>query len=245
MNRPGSPDHSVSTGNVLLRADAVSKRYTLGRSALPVLKGVSLEVRHGETVSIMGASGAGKSTLLHVLGGLDKPSGGTVFFKDTNIYQMSPRRRTEQRARHIGFVFQSYHLLPELDVLENILLPAMTDRAWALNAGRARRRAQDLLERVGLQDRVDHLPTELSGGEQQRVALARALMNDPEMVFCDEPTGNLDSETGEQVLHYLFELIRERGHTLVLVSHNLDVAARCDRKLTLRDGVLETRSDVG
>lgn len=229
---------------LLLRAEDVSKIYSLGRAQVPVLKSVSIEVCRGETVSIMGASGAGKSTLLHVLGGLDKPTEGDVFFKTENIYRgMSSRRRTNVRARHIGFLFQSYHLLPELDVLENVLLPCMTDRAWALNAGKARNHALDLLGRVGLNDRLNHLPTELSGGEQQRVALARALMNDPELVFCDEPTGNLDTETGEQVLHYLFELIRERGHTLVLVSHDMDVAARCDRKMILRDGLLATRSE--
>jgi len=232
------------SNEILFHAENVSKIYALGRAQVPVLKGVSLEVHRGETLSIMGASGAGKSTLLHVLGGLDKPTDGDVFFKNENIYRgISSRRRSFIRARHIGFLFQSYHLLPELDVLENVMLPCMTDRAWALKKGRARDHALDLLDRVGLNDRLDHLPTELSGGEQQRVALARSLMNDPELVFCDEPTGNLDTETGEQVLHYLFELIRERGHTLVLVSHDKNVAARCDIKMTLRDGLLASRSD--
>jgi predicted ABC-type transport system involved in lysophospholipase L1 biosynthesis ATPase subunit len=226
-------------GDVILKARSLQKSYWLIRKEVQVLREIDMTVRRGETVSIMGASGAGKSTLLHVLGGLDKPSSGQVFFRGADVYRMKARRRSSLRARHIGFVFQAYHLLPELDVLENIMLPAMTAGHWTQHRSAAQQHARELLARVGLESRKHHLPAELSGGEQQRAALARALMNDPDIVFCDEPTGNLDSKTGEQVLHYLFELIRETGHTLILVSHNKDVAACCDRMLYLQDGRLE------
>jgi predicted ABC-type transport system involved in lysophospholipase L1 biosynthesis ATPase subunit len=194
-----------------------------------------LEVGAGETVSITGESGSGKSTLLHVLGGLDTPKRGTVHFGESSIYGMSPQRRARFRAERVGFVFQAFHLLPELDIVENVALPAMARRS---GAGDARKRAVDLLCEVGLSERVGHRPQELSGGEQQRVAIARALMNDPDILFADEPTGNLDSRTGEKVLHYLFQLLETRRHTLVLVTHNREVAARCSRTLHLKDGIL-------
>ncbi|HBA82954.1 MAG TPA: hypothetical protein DCZ95_02555 [Verrucomicrobia bacterium] len=223
---------------VLLEAAGVEKVYSIERVKIQVLKGVSLSVRAGETVSIMGASGAGKSTLLHILGGLDCPTAGSVRFKGLDLYRLSNARRTDIRALRIGFVFQSYHLLPELDILENVMLPAMSRfGAWAMMA-KHRKRACDLLASVGLAERAGHRPMELSGGEQQRAALARALMNDPEIVLADEPTGNLDSKTGDQVLHYLFALTRERGHTLMLVTHNEAVGAMCETRLVLQDGKL-------
>jgi predicted ABC-type transport system involved in lysophospholipase L1 biosynthesis ATPase subunit len=219
----------------ILKADNVKRIYTIGKTRLEVLKGVSLEVKAGETVSIMGESGSGKSTLLHVLGGLDTPKTGSVEFREQSIYGMNNLRRSRFRAENVGFVFQSFHLLPELDILENVALPAMALRDTASNATD---RATELLREVGLEDRIGHRPQELSGGEQQRVALARALMNKPDIIFADEPTGNLDSKTGDKVLHYLFQLAESGGHTLVLVTHSKDVAARCSRQLILKDGLL-------
>lgn len=219
----------------VLRAENLERTYSIGKTSLDVLKGVSLSVGAGETVSVMGASGSGKSTLLHVLGGLDKPRGGRVSFKDQDIYGMSAGRRARFRAENVGFVFQSYHLLPELDIVENVVLASM---AKGESAQRSEKRARELLDEVGLSDRIGHRPHELSGGEQQRVALARALMNEPDLVLADEPTGNLDSRTGAKVLHYLFQLVEARGHTLVLVTHSSKVAERCSRQLTLQDGCL-------
>jgi predicted ABC-type transport system involved in lysophospholipase L1 biosynthesis ATPase subunit len=220
----------------IVKAEAVTKTYLMGKRSLTVLDTVSVGIRPGETVAIIGPSGAGKSTLLHALGGLDQPTTGEVWFKGKPLYAMSPQERTVMRARHVGFVFQSYHLLPELDVMENVLLPTMT--AWSLRRDRAKHleRAERLLDTVGLSGRLRHTPLELSGGEQQRVALARALMNEPELVLADEPTGNLDSVTGEHILKCLFELTRERRHTLVLVTHNNEIAARCDRIIRMKDG---------
>jgi len=225
-----------AAGEAILSAREVVREFRMGRSTIRVLRGVSLEVRRGEMISVMGASGAGKTTLLNILGGLDRPTGGRVFFGGEDLYRLSSRRRTVLRARRVGFVFQAYHLLPELDVLENVLLPAMALGGRAGTYSTLRRRAEELLLSVGLGDRARHRPAELSGGEQQRAALARALMNDPEIIFADEPTGNLDSETGEQVLGNLFRLVKERGHTLVLVTHNREIAVRCGRTLHLRDG---------
>ena len=218
----------------ILRIKDIDRVYTIGKTELKVLKGVSLEVKAGETISIMGESGSGKSTLLHVMGGLDTPKAGTVHFQGQSVYAMSALRRARFRAENVGFVFQSFHLLPELDILENIALPAMALRSPI----DAKKRALELLTEVGLEERIKHRPQELSGGEKQRAALARALMNEPDLIFTDEPTGNLDSKTGDKVLHYLFQLVERRGHTLVLVTHSQDVAARCSRKLVLKDGLL-------
>jgi ABC-type lipoprotein export system ATPase subunit len=223
---------------LIIEAKNVHRTYSIETSPVEVLKGVSLQIRRGEIVAIMGASGAGKSTLLHILGGLDHPTSGSVMFDGRDLYRIPERGREDIRALRIGFVFQAYHLLPELDVLDNVLLPSMSRfKRWRQEAEN-RRRALDLLDRVGLADRARHRPTELSGGEQQRVALARALMNEPEVILADEPTGNLDSVTGEQVLHYLFDLTGERGHTVVLVTHNEAVAELCARRLQLVDGCL-------
>jgi len=223
---------------LIIEAKNVHRTYSIETSPVEVLKGVSLQIRRGEIVAIMGASGAGKSTLLHILGGLDHPTSGSVMFDGRDLYRIPERGREDIRALRIGFVFQAYHLLPELDVLDNVLLPSMSRfKRWRQEAEN-RKRAMDLLDRVGLADRARHRPTELSGGEQQRVALARALMNEPEVILADEPTGNLDSVTGEQVLHYLFDLTGERGHTVVLVTHNEAVAELCARRLQLVDGCL-------
>lgn len=220
----------------LVEALDARKTYRLGAVEVPVLRGVSLAVRAGEALAIVGASGAGKSTLLNVLGALDAPTGGRVRFDGRDLYALSPAARAEIRATRVGFVFQAFHLLPELDLVENILLPALSrPGAWRRGAA-LRREALALIERVGLSARVGHRPDELSGGEQQRAALARALVNRPDLILADEPTGNLDSESGERVLDLLFGLVRQGGRTLIIVTHNREVAARCDRTLTLTDG---------
>jgi len=201
----------------------VTKRFKIpGQKPIEVLKGVSFSVREGEKVAIVGRSGAGKSTLLNILGGLLKPTSGTV-----------------SRPKNFGFVFQSYHLMPELTVLENVLLPTMARRAAALATRAASEaRARDLLEKVGLGKRLDHLPAELSGGERQRVALARALVTDPALVLADEPTGNLDAMTGADILRMLSELSGDGKTSLVMVTHSPAAAAVCDRTLSLEDGIL-------
>ncbi len=222
-----------------LNAVDVTKSYPLGHRRVDVLRGASLQVRPGEHLAILGASGAGKSTLLHLLGGLDRPNGGRVELLGTDIYRLGSGARAAFRARHIGFVFQSYHLMPEMDCVENVVLPA-----YALGTpGRAQReRAKELLEGVGLGHRLEHKPLELSGGEQQRVAIARALMNDPELILADEPTGNLDAAIGAQVLDLLFKLGERR--TIVMVTHSPDTAARCGRSARLADGQLSRQGDV-
>ena len=221
---------------MLLNADNLDKTYHLGKARIDVLRDARLTVQEGESVAIVGASGAGKSTLLHILGGLDRPDAGAVSVAGLDVYGVSAARRTRLRANDIGFVFQSYHLLPEMDVLENVVLPAMALPGWLHAAGRARARALELLEAVGLGDRAGHLPMELSGGEQQRAALARALMNTPRLVLADEPTGNLDDNTGGRVLDLLLSLTHGQGHALVMVTHNRRVAGRCDRVLHLTEG---------
>ena len=218
----------------VLTAKHIERTYKVGKTSLDVLKGVSLDVAEGEMLAIMGQSGSGKSTLLHVLGGLDRPKSGSVAFNGTDVYGMSPAKLARFRAENVGYVFQSFHLLPELDIVENVALPAMARKS----AHEAKVRAKELLDEVGLAERIGHRPQELSGGEQQRVAIARALMNEPDIIFADEPTGNLDSGTGEKVLNYLFQLIETRRHTLVLVTHSQEVASRCSRELFLKDGVL-------
>lgn len=222
----------------MLTARDIKRTYSIGKTTLDVLKGVSMQVTAGETVSIMGESGSGKSTLLHVLGGLDTPKAGEVHFKGQSVYGMSSSRRARFRAENVGFVFQSFHLLPELDIVENVALPSMAKKTGKASAVA---RAKELLSEVGLAERIGHRPQELSGGEQQRVAIARSLMNEPDIIFADEPTGNLDSKTGDKVLHYLFQLVEARRHTLVLVTHNQEVASRCSRELFLRDGVLSNQ----
>ena len=221
-----------------IEARDLRRTYHLEGVAIEVLRGVSVDVRRGETLAITGQSGAGKSTLLHLLGGLDQPSAGTVHFDGSDLFKLSVRARTLLRGARIGYVFQSFQLLSELDVADNVLLPALGQPGGGGRSGVLRARALELLAKVGLADRAHHKPLELSGGEQQRVAIARALMNDPEIVLADEPTGNLDSQTGQRVLDYLFDLTHSRGHTLVLVTHNEAVAGVCQRRLHLKDGQL-------
>jgi ABC-type lipoprotein export system ATPase subunit len=221
----------------ILKAENLYKTYTLPHKKVQVLKGATLEVSAGERVAIVGRSGAGKSTLLHVLGGLDKPDAGKVTVIGRSLYELSARQRTALRAEKIGFVFQSYHLLPEMDVTENVMLPAMTG-VRKITKAQMRKRAQELLEQVGLKERLNHTPLELSGGEQQRVALARALMNEPMLILADEPTGNLDRLTGAQIMDMLLGLSRSSEMSVIMVTHSADTAATCDRVFELKEGVL-------
>jgi putative ABC transport system ATP-binding protein/lipoprotein-releasing system ATP-binding protein len=211
----------------------VHRHYHLGGHDLHVLKGVSLDVAHGERVFLCGASGAGKTTLLYVLGGLEKPTTGDVFIAGQPMYAASSRVRAQVRNKQLGFVFQNYHLLPDLTAIENVMLPSL------IGGKAARDRAKELLGRVGLSERTHHLPTELSGGEQQRVALARSLINDPAIILADEPTGNLDAATGGQIMELLFKVVEEAGKTLVVVTHDQNLAKLGERRLILKQGVLE------
>lgn len=217
---------------VHLKARGLRRSFQIGKSRIDVLKGISLDVVSGETVFFCGASGAGKTTLLYTVAGLERPEAGTVFFEDADLYAMKADRLAALRNRRMGFVFQSYFLLPELTALENVLLPAMM-------GGRGREiEAKALLDRVGLGDRMHHLPSELSGGEQQRVAIARALINDPAILFADEPTGNLDSHTGASIIDLLLGVVREDKRTLLVVTHDEHLARRGDRLVRIEDGVI-------
>ena len=221
----------------LLEVNDVVKEYRLpGQKPIRVLDGVSFSVSSGEHVAIVGRSGAGKTTLLNILGGLDRPTRGDVSLGGESLFKGlgAARRRNRLRATAIGFIFQSYHLMPELDIVENVLLPSMTGYSAVPNA---RARAKDLLSKVGLADRLDHLPAELSGGEQQRVALARALMCRPNLVLADEPPGNLDRLTGAEIMRLLFE-VNGDPLSVVMVTHSAEAAAMCDRTLTLEKGRL-------
>ncbi len=198
-----------------------------------MLKGISLQVQTGETVFLCGASGAGKTTLLYTLAGLERPRAGHVKFEGEDIYSLSSDRLAGLRNRRMGFVFQAYFLLPELTAFENVTLPSMM-------GGHPRDpQAANLLERVGLKDRMDHLPSELSGGEQQRVAIARSLINDPSIIYADEPTGNLDSHTGESIIELLLDVARQDRRTLIVVTHDEHLAQRGDRLLLIEDGTLK------
>lgn len=221
---------------LLLSARAVTKAYALGKRSLEVLQGVSLEVQRGEFVALRGASGAGKSTLLHLFGGLDSPNAGEIWFAGGNIAHLTQIELARFRNLKVGFIFQAYHLLPELDALENVCLPARMARVPALVA---EERGRELLGRVGLGQRLDHRPNELSGGEQQRVAIARALINEPELILADEPTGNLDSHTGGEIMDLLLQLRAERNTTLLIATHDANVAARAPKVVQLVDGRIQ------
>ena len=214
----------------------VAKTYRQASAGLEVLKSVSLSVMPGEIVAVVGPSGAGKSTLLHIAGLLDRPSAGSVFFGGEDCTAISDDRRTAIRRGGIGFVYQFHHLLPEFSALENIVLPQMI-------AGRPRReaalRARELLEQTGLAQRATHRPARLSGGEQQRVAIGRALANRPRVLIADEPTGNLDPQTALSVFEVLLATVRDHGVAALIATHNMDLAARMDRRLTLRDGTVQ------
>ena len=214
-------------------AQEVTKSFARDGERVEVLKGVSLAVAAGELVSIAGPSGVGKSTLLHLLGGLERPTGGKISYGETNLAELTDLALARFRNRHAGFVFQFHHLLPEFSAVENVMLPLLIRRA---TPAAARERAAALLGRVGLSGRLRHRPGELSGGEQQRVAIARALVGEPAVLLADEPTGNLDSKTGEEVFELLRELNQETRLTCILVTHNEELARRTDRVLRMLDG---------
>lgn len=216
--------------------EGLTKSFTRGPALIDVLKGVSLEVYEGEGIAVIGASGTGKSTLLHLLGGLERPDGGRIFYRDKDICRMSDKEIALFRNLKIGFVFQFHFLLPEFTALENVMIPALVR---SKKSDGIRHRAMDLLENVGLIDRIEHKPGELSGGEQQRVAIARALMMSPEVLLADEPTGDLDPVTGTKVIDLLSQLKESMGVTMVVVTHNMDLARAMDRILVLKGGHLE------
>jgi len=218
--------------NVHLRARDLRRSFQLGSRKIEVLKGISVDILQGESVFLCGASGAGKTTLLYTLAGLERPEAGTVELEGHQLYHGSERTQARRRNERVGFVFQGYFLLSELTALENVMLPSLI-------AGKAKRElAEASLEKVGLADRMQHLPPELSGGKQQRVAIARALINDPSIIFADEPTGNLDSKTGEGIVELLMTLVQEKNKTLVVVTHDPALATRGTRRLEIRDGIL-------
>ena len=219
--------------DIHLRARGLHKSFRLGATQLEILRGVDLDVKRGERVFLCGASGAGKSTLLYTLAGLERPTSGDVHFENEDLYRVSASRQADLRNTRMGFVFQSYMLLPELTALENVALPGM------IGGKPDRDRAAELLGKVGLGPRTGHLPSELSGGEQQRVAIARALANRPGMLFADEPTGNLDSKTGGEIIDLLLGLAGENGTTLLAVTHDAELASRGDLVLHIRDGLLQ------
>ncbi|MGD0260485.1 MAG: ABC transporter ATP-binding protein [Verrucomicrobiota bacterium] len=219
--------------DILLSATGLHKTYVLGQRSLEVLRGVDLELRQGDFLALRGASGAGKSTLLHLLGGLDSPNQGEIRLAGRNLAALGRRDLARLRNEEVGFIFQAYYLLPELDALENVCLPARMART---PAAQAEARGRELLARVGLKDRLEHKPYELSGGEQQRVAIARALINEPDLILADEPTGNLDSHTGEEIIELLCALRDEKQTTLIMATHDARVAARAPKVVELVDG---------
>jgi len=220
----------------IVKVNGICKSYRDSTSSLEVLKDINFNVNEGEFLAIQGPSGAGKSTLLHILGGLDSPTRGAVYFEGEDIYALDENARSAFRNRKVGFVFQFFHLLPELTALENVLLPSILKSWWAKKKDLGF--ARQLLGRLGLSRRLTHRPQALSGGEQQRVAICRALINRPQLLLCDEPTGNLDSENGENILRLLTELNRSEKITVLMVTHDKDIAKGAERIIHLKDGVI-------
>ena len=219
---------------MIVKLNNIHKYYRIGNTNLHVLKGISLEINRGEALAIEGPSGAGKSTLLHLIGGLDKPSEGEVYLEDEDIYSFTDSRISQLRNEKVGFVFQFYYLIPELTILENVALPLLIrgeHRKKALNL------AGGVLDSLKLKERVLHYPNQVSGGEQQRVAIARAIVTNPKLLLCDEPTGNLDSQMGQEVLKLLQNINEERATTVIIVTHDKDVASWMQRRIYIKDGV--------
>jgi lipoprotein-releasing system ATP-binding protein len=233
MVSPATDPRLASGARVEVRG--LTKIFFHGGRRLPILRGIDLTLEPGEMIAVVGASGAGKSTLLHILGTLDLPTTGQILFGGRDLTRLSPSALADFRNRAIGFVFQFHHLLPEFTALENTMMPALIQR---LSRADAEQRAVAILTRVGLRDRMTHRPGELSGGEQQRVALARALILQPALLLADEPTGNLDTRTGAEIHELFFELNRERGTTMLIVTHNPELAGRLPRRLLMVDGTL-------
>ncbi|OGX26954.1 MAG: hypothetical protein A3J51_06135 [Omnitrophica WOR_2 bacterium RIFCSPHIGHO2_02_FULL_45_21] len=234
--RSASSLFSLGDPPILLEARNINKYYTNGKQGLHVLKDVSLKIDIGEIISVLGPSGAGKSTLLHILGGLDTPTSGEVLFEGKAFKNLSESELSSVRNEAVGFVFQFYHLMPEFTILENVMMPALIGLRPPASGLRPEEKALELLKEVGLSHRTRHFPGQLSGGEQQRVAIARALMNMPKLLLCDEPTGNLDSENGKQICQLLKKLNQERKMTIVLVTHNLEVAGFGFKVYNMADG---------
>jgi len=217
---------------MMVIANNIEKSY----NDLKVLKGVNLKIESGQIISIVGASGAGKSTLLHILGTLDRPDRGELLINNTDVTKLSQKKMAYFRNQNIGFVFQFHHLLPEFTAIENVLIPSKIGNE---NPQEKAREAQEILDYLGLIDRLDHKPSELSGGEQQRVAIARALINKPKIIFADEPTGNLDSENSNEIQNLFFDLSNSFNQTFVIVTHNIELANKADVMFTINDGVIE------
>ncbi len=227
--------------NSLLQAIDIYKEYSNGERTLPVLQRINLSVEKGEIVVIVGASGAGKSTLLHILGILDTPTSGSVIYKGINLNTLGTKKQAEMRNRIFGFVFQFYHLLPDFTALENVLLPGLIGGGFSKRKAENKdytSRAISLLERVGLGDRFTHKPSQLSGGERQRVAIVRALVNNPELLLCDEPTGNLDTKTGHEIRELIWDLNKTLNQTVVIVTHDEEIAKHAGRVVRIVDGCI-------
>jgi len=226
-----------SSSDIILNVQSLTKSVQLENKTLDLLQPINLEVYSGETLAIVGSSGSGKTTLLSILAGLDLPSSGEVYLKNHALHQFNEEQRSHVRAQHVGFIFQQFLLVNSLTALENVMLPGEL-----ANQENAKEDALVLLEKVGLKERADHYPSQLSGGEQQRVAIARAFMSAPDILFADEPTGNLDTKTGEHISDLLFELNRESNTTLVLVTHDPKLADKCQRQVRMDSGVLTETS---
>jgi lipoprotein-releasing system ATP-binding protein len=231
----------MNNNELILQAKDIHKTYHLDAVLVPVLRGVDLGVKRGEFLSVVGASGSGKSTLLHILGALDKPDEGTVIFEESEIFSVNDSRRDQIRNRSFGFVFQFYHLLPELTVLENVMMPLLVGSGvgeWLSGASDMTQKVKDILNQLGLSHRISHVPAQLSGGERQRTAIARALVMQPKILFADEPTGNLDAVTGRQIFQILVEL-NKAGQTVIMVTHDAELARQSHRIIKLQDGKIQ------
>lgn len=231
---------TTNTSGPLLRATGITKSYKMGRGTLQVLKGLDFELQIGEVCAIMGSSGSGKSTLLQILGLMDRCDSGSIQLNGKDIAQLNSKKSALLRAEQLGFVFQQFHLIHELNALENVLLPRRVScgMSWFSRRNGEYHAARQLLNEVGLGERITHRPNQLSGGEQQRVAIARALISAPPLILADEPTGNLDSETGERILDLLLTMARERNTSVLLATHDSSVAAKCDRTIHISDGLI-------
>lgn len=223
---------SGGNNNAWIRAENLHRGYSVGKKRVEVLHGINLEINRGEKIFLCGPSGAGKTTLMYILAGLERPEKGSVYVDGVDLYNQSRKQQAAIRNKQMSYIFQNYYLMPELTALENVMVPAM------IGGKDLTERARESLARVGLDQRTDHLPAELSGGEQQRVAIARALVNSPQIIFADEPTGNLDSRNGSQVMEMLVNLTVEDGVTLVVVTHDESLAVLGDRKMIVKDGVI-------